>query len=94
MVGNREMLRRLRAAEMAAWEAARPNTAVVNSACVRVDESETQVHEYRKSSRLSIGFLLLLAACGSVALSLDLLDFSLLYTGWSQLLSGIRSLLS
>ena len=77
---------------MAAWEAARPNDATTDNPCLSVEESATQVRECGKRSRLPMGLLLLAAACASVALSLDLLDFSLFLTGWSQLVSGVRSL--
>ena len=84
------MLRRLRAAEMAAWEDVRPNTAV-DQGPPRTSDGPMP-HESRKRLELPVGLILLGAASGSVVLSLDLLDASLLFTGWSQLLTGIRSL--
>jgi hypothetical protein len=77
---------------MAAWENMRPKTAVDHGPNLNVDEPATETRQSSKHLKLPIGLLLLVAACGSVALSLDLLDVSLLRTGWSQLLSGIRSL--
>ncbi len=73
---------------MAAWEAASPKTSEVV-----LDPGATPARETVSPGRvkLTVVTLLVLAACGSVAVSFDLQDLSLLVTAWSQLVAGLRT---
>jgi hypothetical protein len=92
LVGDPDALRKMRAAEMAAWDARLPNTqATPVSAKVVIDNPEEMVPPASRTLRFWL--LLLLLVCSTVAVSLDVQDFSLMAAGWSQLLAGLRSLM-
>lgn len=93
LVGDRARLRELRAAEMAAWEAAFPETDTNERSASERSEAASEPRQ-RSTPRLKLMmlFLLLSAAGGTVAVSMDLQDFSLLVTAWTQLVGGLRNL--
>jgi hypothetical protein len=90
LVGDRDMLRKLRAAEMAAWEAVRPNS--LSERASAPPSAKPAPGRSARAGKFRLWLWLVLAACGTVAVSLDLQDLSLLLEGWSQLVWGIRGL--
>lgn len=91
LVGDRDVLRKLRAAEMAAWEAKLPKTQTAE-ASAKEASGPPKERTPRSPRTLKFWLLLLPLVCGTVLVSLDLQDFSLLAAGWSQLVAGLRSL--
>ena len=91
LVGDRHMLRALRAAEMAAWNATPPVTR----------NSLQNVSSQRKAVRLPVppvnkneSLLLAILALGALAsVCIGVQDMNALLMGWSHMVNGIRSLL-
>jgi len=91
--GDREFLRALRAAEMAAWESARPATQLPQPAQVEREAHLTACWARRLPGAESLLFLVL-AGCAAAALLQGLLGLSDLATGWSRFTDTVRFLLS
>jgi hypothetical protein len=93
LVGDRQTLRALRAAEMAAWEAA--------SSAVRKAQGEASQPTNSPAPRLPAPLrtgsdawgIFLLAGCAAAGLFVGIQDLSSLFAGWGQVLNGIRLLL-
>ena len=93
LVGDRQTLRALRAAEMAAWEAA--------SSAVRKAQGQASQPTNSPAPRLPAPLrtgsdawgIFLLAGCAAVGLFVGIQDLSRLFAGWGQVLDGIRLLL-
>jgi hypothetical protein len=87
------MLRAMRAAEMALWEAARP--AAAPKAEVTIGRSRATRPFPQSSHRAGVETWLfsILAGCAIGSLFLGLKDISSLLTGWSHFADGIRYLL-
>jgi len=92
LVGDRDMLRKLRASEMAAWESFRPPTGTTANPEFKKKEASNEQSATAHQAQATGFVLLLLASLGIVAVSLDRQDLPLLLAGWSQLVSGIRNL--
>jgi hypothetical protein len=91
--GDRELLRALRAAEMASWDAARP------AGTVELEVMPIRKPLKRLPSPLPRGatvegwLFLVLAACAAAAACLGLGDISKLISGWTQFMHGIANLI-
>jgi hypothetical protein len=92
LVGDRQILRNLRAAEMAAWESERPQTTVERQRSAPKSEKLWQLRPDRSHLGESLLFLLL-ATCAGAASFAGLGDISELVNRWSLFVQGIRNLL-
>jgi hypothetical protein len=92
--GDPALLRRLRAAEMEAWEAFEAGTLTAQA----TTESNTSARLLRPgsavSSRTETLLLLTLGAAAAVGVMVGLVDLHDLLDGWARFASGIQSLLS
>jgi hypothetical protein len=93
LTGDRHLLRALRAAEMAAWEAARPSTTEPSSTAssappMRRVRLPVPVEEVREAL-----FLVILVACAVTAVVIGLKDVANLFASWAQVARGIQQLL-
>ena len=92
LVGDRDMLRRLRAAEMAAWESVRPSTIATESSVSEL--RATRQHLVTPHPLQAESFLFfVLAICAGAALFNGLGDVSELLANWTQFTQGIGHLL-
>ena len=90
LVGNRELLRQLRAAEMAAWESVRPKTTVEPSGPMPEKLWRLGANGSRWGEGLAF---LVMAVCAGAASFAGLGDMSELVNRWSLFVRGIRNLL-
>jgi len=91
---NREVLRAMRAAEMAAWEAAPPSTRPAPAASPARSLREIVAPHTRQGLDRETVLIGLLAVAGLVAVLCVLQDTSALLNRWTQFVDGIRNLLS
>jgi hypothetical protein len=92
LVGDREMLRKLRAAEMATWESMTPK-ATVDQAGPAQQRPTLWPLDGGRARRAESFLFLLLAVCGVAALLAGLNDVSELLNRWSTFMQGIENLL-
>lgn len=93
LVGDRETLRRLRAAEMAAWEAVRPKT---TAKAEDVETKKPVPYAEERGRGISAENLLFIAlsVAGIGAGLISIQDITALLTQWAEFVSGIGKLLS
>jgi hypothetical protein len=91
LVGDRQTLRALRAAEMAAWESVKPSTRETPNR----EESKpiTRFRVLPEHSRIEGWFFVAVAGCATVAVVAGFSDLSKLLAGWSRFVEGIRLLI-
>jgi hypothetical protein len=93
LAGDREILRKLRAAEMAGWEAARPRTTAEQLEVQQEGEKLWRLPAKDALRGEALSFLIL-SLCAAVILFVCAGDLSELLNGWSQFIEGIGKLLS
>jgi hypothetical protein len=86
------MLRALRAAEMASWEAAHPST-LAEPAAAGLKVRPLFKFPGRPSGPTESWMFLTIALCAAVALVIGFNDVSALLAGWSRMAEGIHLLL-
>jgi hypothetical protein len=86
------MLRKLRAAEMAAWEAAHPRTTARQAKVEQEGEKLWRLSATAPARGEALSFLIL-GLCAAVILFMCAGDLFELLTGWSQFMEGISKLL-
>jgi hypothetical protein len=92
LVGDRETLRKLRAAEMLAWESVNPKTPLEQTGSEPKPQKLWRLASSRTRSGESLSFLVL-AVCAGAASFVGLGDMSELVSRWSLFVQGIRNLL-
>ena len=92
LVGDPEMLRKLRAAEMAGWESVRPKTTSEQTRPEPMPEKLWRLGASQRPCAESLSFFLL-AVCAGAASFAGLGDISELVNRWSLFVQGIRNLL-
>src|SRR5262249_17025899 len=91
LIGNPQMLRELRAAEMAAWEAIRPSTKLeARPPCQRQTESLWRL-ALNAAPKKDAWVLFVLALCAAAAVGVGLCDISRLVQGWSHFVEGLHN---
>ena len=92
LVGDRETLRKLRAAEMAAWESVRPKTTVEQTGPDPMRPKLWRLAANRSELGENLSFLVM-AVCAGAASFAGFGDMSELINRWSLFVQAIRNLL-
>ena len=93
LIGNPQMLRELRAAEMAAWEAVHPTTKLDGHAPHQRQPEPLWRLATNANLKKETWLIFALLLCAGAAVALGLFDIARLLQSWSHFVQGIRNFL-